>query len=79
MMTESKDLEVNKEIEDIVADVALKETPPFDTDSPKYLLWQQQKKMNDCKKKTSMRWHPLMVRWCLSIYLRSPGKISIFK
>ena len=45
----------------------------FDMDSPQYLLWQQQKKQASYKNSRSMRWHPLMIRWCLSIYIQSPG------
>uniref|UniRef100_A0A7M5V6L6 Uncharacterized protein n=1 Tax=Clytia hemisphaerica TaxID=252671 RepID=A0A7M5V6L6_9CNID len=47
---------------------------PFDQKSPMFLLWEQQKKAAKLKKPTSMRWHPVMIRWCLIIYLRSPGK-----
>ena len=31
------------------------------------LLWQQQKQQAKGKSK-GMRWYPLMIRWCLSIY-----------
>ena len=41
----------------------------------KYLLWEQQKKMNKLKKASSLKWHPVMIRWCFSVYLKSPGKI----
>ena len=47
----------------------------FDENSPKYLLWEQQKKMNKLKKASSLKWHPVMIRWCFSVYLKSPGKI----
>ena len=52
-----------------------KVTSDFDGDSPKYLFWKQQKKMNKLNKASSIKWHPVMIRWCLSVYLKSPGKI----
>ena len=36
------------------------------------LLWQQQKQQAKDKSK-GIRWHPLMIRWCLSIYHTSPA------
>ena len=41
----------------------------------KYLLREQQKKMNKLKKASSLKWHPVMIRLCFSVYLKSPGKI----
>ena len=46
---------------------------PFEEDSPQHLLWEEQKKQAQLKDPRQMRWHPLMIRWCLSIYLKSPG------
>ena len=45
----------------------------LDPDSPQALLWEEQKRYNSVKRKNSMKWHPVMIRWCLSIYLKSPG------
>ena len=45
----------------------------FKDGSPMKLLWEQQLKASKLKKSTSMRWHPVMIRWALSLYLRSPG------
>ena len=52
-----------------------KDSSGFLENSPKYLLWEQQKKMNKLKKASSLKWHPVMIRWCFSVYLKSPGKI----
>jgi len=38
-----------------------------------WLLWQQQLKYSSLKDPASMRWHPLIIRWCLSIYHLSPA------
>ena len=45
---------------------------PFNEKTPMGLLWQQQKQQAKGKSK-GMRWHPLMMRWCLSIYHTSPA------
>ena len=37
-------------------------------ESFKALFWQQQLKAASVKKATGMRWHPLMIKWC--IYLQ---------
>ena len=46
---------------------------PFKIDSPQYLLWEQQMILSSLKSGKCMVWHPLIIRWCLSIYLKSPG------
>ena len=58
----------NKIIKDICG-----EASPFEENSVMNLLWKQQREAASFKKPTSMRWHPIIIRWCLSIYLRSPG------
>ena len=44
----------------------------FNEETPMGLLWQQQKQQAKGKSK-GMRLHPLMIRWCLSIYHTSPA------
>ena len=41
----------------------------FEKDSPQHLLWEEQKRVASLKNKKSVRWHPLMIRWCLSIFI----------
>lgn len=41
----------------------------FPAGSFQQLFWQQQMKYNSLKNKSSMRWHPTIIRWCL--YLKS--------
>ena len=45
----------------------------FYEESPRWLLWQQQKEQAFKSDARGMRWHPLIVRWCLSIYHTSPA------
>ena len=40
----------------------------FEPDTPQWLLRQQQKEPAKKKDSRGMRWHPLLIRWCLSIY-----------
>ena len=50
------------------------ETPnTFAEDTPQFLLWQQQKEEASKKDSLGMQWHPLIIRWCLSIYHTSPA------
>ena len=52
----------------------LKECPTeFEEGSPQWLLWQQQLEQASKNDSKSMRWHPLIIRWCLSIYHTSPA------
>ena len=41
--------------------------------SPQRLLWEQQLKHSKVKGPSGMRWHPTMIRWCLSMFLKSPA------
>ena len=45
----------------------------FEEDSPQWLLWQQQKEQASKRNSKGMRWHPLIIRWCLSIFHTSPA------
>ena len=50
-----------------------KEQNTFEEGTPQWLLWQQQLEQNKKADKSSMKWHPLIIRWCLSIYHTSPA------
>ena len=43
-----------------------------------FFLRQQQKKMNLVKNKFLIKWHPVLIRWCLRIYLKSRGNVFFF-
>ena len=45
---------------------------PFNEETPMGLLWQHQKQQAKGKTKR-MRWHPLIIRWWLSVYHKSPA------
>ena len=42
-----------------------------DEDSFKATFWKQQMKAISLKNKRSMRWHPLVIKWCLYLHHRS--------
>lgn len=68
-------IKLNNDDSSIVEEVMQnnKEQCPFTVNSPQYLLWQQQQLQCSLSNKKSMKWHPLIIRWCISIYLKSPG------
>eukprot|EP00111_Clytia_hemisphaerica_P004585 TCONS_00013167-protein len=72
-MIEDESVELNETNHEIVKVVLDKEKPEFPEGTPQWLLWQEQQKMSKLKNSRSMRWHPLIVRWCLSIYHKSPA------
>ena len=74
-LVKKEGIKLENETQKIVTEVLEKNDSGFDENSTQNLLWEQQKKINNLKKKSSMRWHPVIVRWCLSIYLRSPGEV----
>ena len=69
----SNKVSLSRDIDQKLNDILMSSKSGFDPISPKHLLWEQQRKQCQLKSKKSMRWHPLMIRWCLSIYLKSPG------
>ena len=50
-----------------------KVTERWAENSPQRLLWEQQVKRNSVKGPGGMRWHPTIIRWCLSMYIKSPA------
>ena len=68
---------VGPEWSKLLHEVTIKENCRFDPDAPQYLLWEEQKRYAALKNKKNMQWHPVMIRWCLSIYLNSPGILYI--
>ena len=67
-----------EKIQDILTKVLEKEPVGFDENSQKFLVWEQQRKINLLMNESAMKWHPVMIRWFLSIYLKSPGNIFFF-
>ena len=77
-VVEKESVELSPELEDAFCDIVAGDNDdhPFDPDSPQSLLWQGQKNQTLLQKddrSRTMHWHPVMIPWCLSIYLKSPG------
>ena len=77
-VVEKESVELSPELEDAFCHIVAGDNDdhPFDPDSPQILLWQGQKNQTLLQKNDrsrTMHWHPVMIRWCLSIYLKSPG------
>ena len=63
----------------ICSDTINSESCLFPPDSVQSLLWEQQKKQAALSNKHSMKWHPVMIRWCVSLYLKSPSTYEHLK
>ena len=63
---------INKNDHDLFETMLKDKMPQFEQGSPQWLLWNQQPEQASKKDSRTMRWHPLIIRWCLSIYLVSP-------
>ena len=73
-LLERKGVQMTKGYSDLCAEIMEKNTmPEFPDGSPQSLLWSQQLEQLKLENKRTMRWHPLIVRWCLSIYMTSPA------
>lgn len=53
-----------------------KEYPP---ESFPHLFWEQQMKAASVKDARAMRWHPLMVKWCLYLQHKSSGAYELLR
>ena len=72
-MVEQESIALDKESDVLIEEVISKSDKYFDKDSPQYLLCEQQRKQLGLKRKSFMKWHSVVIRWCLAIYLKSPG------
>ena len=62
------DEQMHRDLTTIVAAQSPYIESTYPPDSFQRLFWEQQKQANSCKDARSMRWHPLMIKWC--VYLR---------
>ena len=63
--------ECHQEDHNFLKTIITTEQSPFGNDTPMGMLWEEQKRMALLESKKSMQWHPLTIRWCLSIYLQN--------
>ena len=72
-MVEWESIALDEESDMLIEEVISKSDKYFDKDSPQYLLCEQQRKQLGLKRKSFMKWLSVVIRWCLAIYLKSPG------
>lgn len=48
-------------------------------DSFETIFWQQQLSASSMKNKKSIRWHPLIIKWCLYLHYRSSGAYEVLR
>ena len=72
-MIEWESIALDEESDMLIEEVISKSDKYFDKDSPQYLLCEKQRKQLGLKRKSFMKWHSVVIRWCLAIYLKSPG------
>ena len=56
-----------------------KASEDFQEGSALNLLFNEQLKQTKCKTASQMRWHQLMIRWCLGLYHTSPSAYEFIK
>ena len=64
---------IKEEHDEELAEIISSTKCTFKADRLQWLLWQQQKEQAKKKDSSGMKWHPLIIRWCLSICHRSPA------
>ena len=51
----------------------------YSPDSFERLFWEEQKKARQLKSSKQMRWHPMLIKWCLKMKLMSSAAYSAFR
>ena len=69
---DKESIKVSNDQRELLCNVITSDSNSFEENSPMWLLWQQQKEQVS-KSSKAMRWHPLIIRWCLSIYQTLPA------
>ena len=64
---------ISEKLHEICKKTVKMEKIDFPHDSPQYPPWARQQKQASYSDNKSMKWHPVMIRWGISIYLKSPG------
>lgn len=76
----------NESVRDIVVDALTNKSPPKLDSELKNLLWDQQMKQASAKGTHGMRWHPMVIRWALTLksisasgynYLKNSGFLAL--
>ena len=76
MSTKNRGVVVDDQLSDDLSHIVREQTPKVAEDFPEgsfqRLFWEHQKEaLHKIPRQT--RWHPMMIRWCLNINLKSSG------
>lgn len=75
----SVDEDVHNSLEMIIAEKATEITECHPPGSFQRLFWQQQQEALQCTDKRQVRWHPMFIKWCLSLKLISSASYSALR
>ena len=75
-MLEKVSMALDQESDMLLEEVITKSDKQLDKDSPQYHLQEQQRQQLSLKRNSSTKWQPLVIRWFMAIYLKSPGNSS---
>ena len=75
----SVDEEFQTSLETIIAEKAKEITECHPPGSFQRLFWEQQQEALKCTDKRQMRWHPMFIKWCLSLKLVSSASYSALR
>ena len=74
---------VEKQLEDDLENIMQEKTDyirqQYTTNSFHHLFWDQQLEALKVRDKRQVRWHPMMIRWCLSLKLLSSASYSALR
>jgi hypothetical protein len=59
--------DLDKDLKDIMAENTDEIMAKYGADSFEYIFWDQQKQAASQKRRCQIRWHPMMIRWCLHL------------
>jgi len=59
------DQELHSNIKQIITDCTDQVDHTYQSDTFEHLFWEQQKKASSLQDSRSMKWHPLVIKWCL--------------
>ena len=79
----SKSVTISKELNDSLVDTMNNYSKEINKDYPEqtfpHLFWQQQMQAASVKDSRAMKWHPLMIKWCLYLQHKSSGGYELVR
>jgi hypothetical protein len=74
---DSESVTVDQEKHDVLMKIVNELSPDFyskyPVNSPERIFWEQQLKASKVKSPNGMRWHPKIIKWCISLFSKSPA------